>query len=43
VPFHIESAPAATTGWNGDGHPGVPVTTAEIAAMLPAATRFLVF
>lgn len=43
VPFHIEGAPAAMTGWNGDGHPVVPVTTAEIAAMLPAATRFLVF
>jgi len=42
VPFHIEGAPPATD-WNGDGHPVVPVTAAEVAAMLPRATRFLVF
>ena len=43
VPFHIEGAPAAAADWNGDGHPVVPVTTSEIAAMLSRATRFLVF
>jgi hypothetical protein len=43
VPFHIEGAPPAHPGWNGDRHPVVPVTTPEIAAMLPHATRFLVF
>jgi hypothetical protein len=43
VPFHIENAPAAAADWNGDGHPVVPVTAAEIAAMLSRATRFLVF
>lgn len=43
VPFHIEGAPPAAADWNRDGHPVVPVTTAEIAAMLPGATRFLVF
>lgn len=42
VPFHIEGAPPAAD-WNGDGHPVVPVTTSEIAAMLPRATRFLMF
>jgi hypothetical protein len=43
VPFHIEGAPAAAADWNGDGHPVVPVTPSEIAAMLSRATRFLVF
>ena len=43
VPFHIEGAPPAQVDWNGDGHPVVAVTVAEIAAMLPGATRFLVF
>lgn len=43
VPFHIEGAPAAIADWNHDGHPVVPVTAAEIAAMLSRATRFLVF
>lgn len=43
VPFHIEGTPAAAADWNGDRHPVVPVTAAEIAAMLSRATRFLVF
>ena len=43
VPFHIDGAPAAAADWNGDRHPVVPVTAAEIAAMLSRATRFLVF
>ncbi len=43
VPFHIQGAPLAQADWNGDRHPLVPVSTAEIAAMLPRATRFLVF
>jgi hypothetical protein len=43
VPFHIEGASPAPADWNGDGHPVVPVTAAEVAAMLPGATRFLVF
>src|SRR5580765_4613182 len=38
VPFHIEGAPAAAADWNGDHHPVVPVTAAEIAAMLSRAT-----
>jgi hypothetical protein len=44
VPFHVAGGdPAAAADWNGDGHPVVPVTTTEIAAMLSRATRFLVF
>ena len=43
VPFHIEGAPATAADWNGDGHPVIPVTSFEIAAMLSRATRFLVF
>ena len=43
IPFHIESAAPAPADWNGDGHPVVAVTAAEVAAMLPGATRFLVF
>jgi hypothetical protein len=43
IPFHIEGAAPAPADWNGDGHPVVAVTAAEVAAMLPGATRFLVF
>ncbi|HSL51790.1 MAG TPA: DsrE family protein [Candidatus Deferrimicrobiaceae bacterium] len=43
VPFHVEGAPPARTDWNGDRHPVVPVSAADVAAMLPRATRFLVF
>jgi hypothetical protein len=43
VPFHIEGTPPAQPDWNGDEHPVVPVSAAEVAAMLPRATRFLVF
>lgn len=42
VPFHLEGEPPSRE-WNGDGHPVVPVTAAEVAAMLSRATRFLVF
>jgi hypothetical protein len=43
IPFHVEGTPPAGNGWNGDGHPVVPVTAADVAAMVPRATRFLVF
>jgi hypothetical protein len=43
VPFHVEGAPPTRSDWNRDGHPVVPVSTTEVAAMLPRATRFLVF
>jgi hypothetical protein len=39
----VEGAPPASPGWNGDGHPVVAVSTADVAAMVPRATRFLVF
>ncbi|MGH7315390.1 MAG: hypothetical protein ACREI6_07685 [Candidatus Rokuibacteriota bacterium] len=42
VPFHVEGVPPPAD-WNGDGHPVVSVTAAEVAAMVPRATRFLVF
>ncbi|MGH7385357.1 MAG: DsrE family protein [Candidatus Rokuibacteriota bacterium] len=42
VPFHVEGAPPPPP-WNRDGHPVVSVTVAEVAAMVPRATRFLVF
>ncbi|HET7875137.1 MAG TPA: DsrE family protein [Methylomirabilota bacterium] len=44
IPFHIEerSLPREP-GWNADGHPVVPITAADIAAMLPMASRFLIF
>ena len=43
VPFHVEGALPPRDGWNGDEHPVVPVTAADVAAMVPGATRFLVF
>ena len=43
VAFHVEGGSPARPGWNGDGHPVVPVSPAEVAAMLPRTTRFLVF
>lgn len=43
VPFHVEGAPPARADWNRDGHPVIPVTRADVAALVPRATRFLVF
>jgi len=43
VPFHVEGDAPAPAGWNADGHPVVPVSAADVAAMLSQATRFLVF
>ena len=43
VPFHIEGAPPTTPGWNADGHPVIPVGPAQVAALVPRATRFLIF
>lgn len=44
VPFHVEAdgVPADST-WNTDGHPVVPVTREEIAAVVGRARRVLVF
>lgn len=43
IPFEIEGALPTEPGWNADGHPVRTVSRAEIAALVPHATRFLVF
>jgi hypothetical protein len=43
VPFHVEGALPTAAGWNAEGHPVVSIGRGEIAALVPKATRFLVF
>jgi len=44
IPFHIEATTLPpTSDWNVEGHPVVPVSTAEIAAFVAQASRFLIF
>ncbi len=44
VPFHVEaSAVPAEADWNADGHPVVRVSRAQIADLVRAARRFIVF
>ncbi len=45
IPFHIEKSalPGDGTVWNAEGHPVVPVSPDEIAALVGKATRFIVF
>ena len=43
VPFHVEGKLPAARDWNAEGHPIVPVGRGEIGALVPKATRFLVF
>jgi hypothetical protein len=44
IPFHVEAtALPSAPGWNADGHPLVPVSPEEIAALVPQARRFIVF
>lgn len=44
VPFHVEAAARPDEAdWNAEGHPVVPVTAAEIAALVADARRLLVF
>jgi hypothetical protein len=44
IPFHVEQSALPTApGWNPDGHPVIPITTRDIAALVPKASRFLVF
>ena len=43
VPFHVEGDLPARPDWNADGHPVVAISRDEIAALVPKATRFLVF
>ena len=44
VPFHVEaSAIPAAADWNSEQHPVIPVTREQIAGLVRAARRFLVF
>jgi len=44
VPVHVEAgAVPAGDGWNAEGHRVLPVSAAEIAALVTGATRALVF
>jgi hypothetical protein len=43
VTFHVEGALPTATDWNPDHHPVVSVSREQIAALVPRATRFLVF
>jgi hypothetical protein len=43
VPFKVEGSLPIEPGWNADGHPVRTVSRDEIAALVPTATRFLVF
>ena len=44
VPFHVAAdAMPREAGWNSDGHRVVPVTPAEIAALVRGSRRVLVF
>ena len=44
VPFHVEAeAVPAETDWNDGGHPVVRVSRAEIAGLIRAGRRFIVF
>jgi hypothetical protein len=44
VPFHVEAVEAPSdTDWNADGHPIVRVTRKQIAELVSAARRVLVF
>ena len=44
IPFHVEASAQPSDGdWNADGHPVVPVTTEEIAALVRQSRRVLVF
>ncbi len=44
VPFHVEqSAFPEDPDWNSEGHPIVPVSAQGIAALVPRASRYLIF
>jgi hypothetical protein len=43
VPFHVEGEPPTRGDWNTEGHPVIPMSPRQIAALVPKATRFLVF
>ena len=44
IPFHVESsALPSAPDWNPDDHPVIPIATRAIAALVPKASRFLIF
>ena len=44
IPFHVErDAIPSDPDWNADGHPVVPVSREEIAALVRQGRRFIVF
>lgn len=45
IPFHIDAPalPADGAGWNAEGHPVIPVSPDEIAALVGRARRFIIF
>ena len=44
VPFHVEEgALPRASDWNAEGHPVIPVTRGQIAALVRKARRFLIF
>ena len=45
VPFHVERSalPTGDPDWNADGHAVVPVEAADVARLLAAADRSIVF
>lgn len=45
IPFHIEKSalPASGNDWNVEGHPVIPVSPDEIAALVAKAERFIIF
>jgi hypothetical protein len=43
IPFHVEGEIPPAGAWNTEDHPIIPVGRTEIAALVPKATRFLVF
>jgi predicted peroxiredoxin len=43
VPFHVEGRLPTAADWNSERHQVVAVSRDEIAAMVPKASRFLVF
>jgi hypothetical protein len=44
VPLHVEAdAIPADPAWNPDGFPIVPITTADLGALISSCGRFLVF
>ena len=43
IPFHVEAAAMPAADWNEEGHAVIPVTADEIAALLRAARRSLIF